>query len=267
MLDRDPADVGMRIRIKEELDRRSRTEGRWTRHEKWVAAGTVLAFMGVLAALAVVPGVPQWLGLEKRSQSEQEGPLQSPSSQSDRIQGGGVSPSSVPSGPRPVLGVELRLLYGGPEIRVFNEGRSLAQQINVDVVAWQATLYGVEFRRSYPVRDLIPNADYTIDHVFGESEEESDSSGHPFERNLFMRDEHLPISGYFVITCSSCTHPRAWAFAQPQRKRDDSGPLPFARFYGVDHPWPLVEFVVPQGKAQDIPVRQCSARCMRGISK
>ena len=248
MLDQNPADLGLRIRIKEELDRRSRTEGRWTRHEKWVAAGTVFGLLGFLAALAVVPGIPQWLGLEKRGQSERAGRPQSPSSQPDRIQGGGVSPPSVPSNPRPVLGVELRLLYGGPELRVFNEGDSLAQQINVDVIAWQATLYGVEFSRSIPVRDLIPNADFTIDQVFGQSEEESDSSGRHFEKNLFMRDEHLPISGYFVVTCSTCSHPRAWAFSQPRAKRDESGPVPFAKYYGVDHPWPLIEFEYPREK-------------------
>ena len=161
----------------------------------------------------------------------------------------------------PVLGVELRLLYGGPELRVFNEANSMAQQINVDVVAWQAAGYGVEFSRSYPVRDLIPNADFTVDRVFGESEEESDSSGSHFERNLFMRDEHLPISGYFVVTCSTCSHPRAWAFAQPQRKRDESGPVPFAKYYGVSHPWPLIEFEYPKEKPK---IYQC-VNVPRGI--
>jgi hypothetical protein len=271
ILDQNPADVGVRVEIKEELGRRGyaeRRERRWTRHDKLLFAALPIALLTLVAAVLVVRPVERWLWPDKRDQGEQAGHPQTPSRQAPQDPGVGIPSPSVPSSPKPVLGVELRILFGGPELRVFNEGQALAQQINVDVVAWQATLYGVEFSRSYSVRDLIPNADFTIERVFGEPEDESDSSGHHFERNLFMRDEHLPISGYFVVTCSNCSHPRAWAFAQPRAKRDESGPVPFAKYSGEDHPWPLIEFEYPREKPKtyqcvNIPPGVCGADILR----
>lgn len=68
----------------------------------------------------------------------------------------------------PVLRLDLKLLIGGFELLVTNEGDALAQGINVDVAAWQPGSPGVEFYKSYPVRDLSPWADFTIMRVFGD---------------------------------------------------------------------------------------------------
>jgi hypothetical protein len=67
----------------------------------------------------------------------------------------------------PVLRLDLQLVISGFELHVANEGEALAQGINVDVTAWQAGAPGAEVIKSYPVRDLSPLADYTIQSVFG----------------------------------------------------------------------------------------------------
>jgi hypothetical protein len=73
------------------------------------------------------------------------------------------------SNPRvPALHLDLKLLIGGFELLVTNEGEALAQGINVDVAAWQPGSPGVEFYKSYAVRDLSRWADFTIMNVFGD---------------------------------------------------------------------------------------------------
>jgi hypothetical protein len=76
------------------------------------------------------------------------------------------SPANAkPHGPR--LRLDLHLIISGFELHVANEGDVLAQGINVDVMGWQAGAPGAEFIKSYPVRDLGPLADDTIQFVFG----------------------------------------------------------------------------------------------------
>jgi hypothetical protein len=67
----------------------------------------------------------------------------------------------------PLLRLDLRNSASGFELHVSNEGKLLAQGINVDVVAWQAGAPGAELIKSYPVRDLSPLADFTIRSAFG----------------------------------------------------------------------------------------------------
>lgn len=68
----------------------------------------------------------------------------------------------------PLLRLDLKLFIGGYELLVTNEGQALAQGINVDVAAWQPGSPGIEFYKSYEVRDLSPWADFSIRRVFGE---------------------------------------------------------------------------------------------------
>jgi hypothetical protein len=219
MLDQDPTDVGLRVGLKAELARRDRTESKWTRGEKWAVAATLVALLGSFSASAVVPEVRRWLRLDKPAESQGAVPP---------VVGQGTQPLS-PIKPLPLIGIELRDRYSGYELRVFNEGQILAQQINVDVVAWQVAGMGaVEFNKNYAVRDLIPGADFTI----------------------YSRDDHEPISGYFVATCNSCSRPRAWAFYFPPVGRDRPLESRLSREWGQkypgDHAWPLIEFHYPE---------------------
>jgi hypothetical protein len=66
------------------------------------------------------------------------------------------------------VALELRLLIGGFELRVFNEGHHEAQEIIVDAMAWQVGAPGPEFRNTYKVRDLNSQSDLTIEKVFGD---------------------------------------------------------------------------------------------------
>jgi hypothetical protein len=67
----------------------------------------------------------------------------------------------------PSLRLNLRDVSSGFELHISNDGETLAQGINVDVMAWQAGAPGAEFVKSYAVRDLSPLADFTIQSVFG----------------------------------------------------------------------------------------------------
>lgn len=71
-----------------------------------------------------------------------------------------------PKAQAPILDLELRLLISGFELGVSNKGDALARGVNVDVEAWQTSSPGVEFHRSYSVRDLSSWADFTILNVF-----------------------------------------------------------------------------------------------------
>jgi hypothetical protein len=68
----------------------------------------------------------------------------------------------------PALRLDLKLMISGYETLVTNEGSALAQGIHVDVAAWQPGSPGIEFSKSYSVRDLSRWADFTIMSVFGE---------------------------------------------------------------------------------------------------
>lgn len=82
-----------------------------------------------------------------------------------------------PKARTPVLDLDLRLLISGFELGVSNKGDVLAQGINVDVAAWQTRSPGIEFHKSYSVRDLSSWADFTILGIFGGPHVQQDPVG------------------------------------------------------------------------------------------
>lgn len=177
-----------------------------------------------------------------------------------RLTDGSTQRSSVPA--KPSLRVELRLLISGFELRVVNESEVLTQGINVDVASWQVGSPGVEFSKSYPVRDLGPWADFVIHDVFG-----TPPGGSRESPGLFWREAHGPISGYFSVSCNTCPRPRGWAFYVPPRgqinpEESELSKGMEARYGGESSPWPLAEFLYPDdkpgiGRCVNFPIGAC----------
>jgi len=174
-----------------------------------------------------------------------------PTRKEDSFRQGNIPPfDSTANSSGPTLNSDMRLRIGGFELTIRNDGRSPATGIAVDVFAWQEGSPGAEVIQSYPVRDLGPNADFTI---YGFLENQTG----PFER-----PSHLEISGYFAVSCVTCSRTRAWAFHAPPQAtwyadlaahEDESGS------------WILREFVYPEKKPPiascvDVPVGICRRR-------
>lgn len=112
--------------------------------------------------------------------------------------------------------------------------------VYVDVLSWQHGAPGPEIRETCPVRDLIPDADFT----FNVKLQALQGPWEYIENRL-----QQPTSGYIAATCSNCDHPKAWAFYVPGQgsKEEES-------FLKVD-PWPMVEFGYQWHKPR---VRECA---------
>jgi hypothetical protein len=245
VLGEDTVDIGHRIGAKAELGRRDRAERKRTRGNRWTAAGAVFTFMCLLAALfnqefrrlvrLDTPTAPR--AAEPQVRPPAEPPIQSSA-----------------HNPQPSLRVELRLMIGGYELRVTNEGQALAHEVNVDAAAWQHGAPGIEFLKSYQVRDLIPRADATVYSIFNPPQaQEPEVHGAVWRNDLFSRDQHYEISGYIVVTCSTCSNPRAWAFYVPPEgvsrpKESQLSKEMYSKYTGQRHPWPLAEFHYPEDK-------------------
>ena len=260
LLDEDPVDVARRLAAKAELVRRSRIDGRRARSRRWGLAAVVLSLLCFLAALAVVPEFRRLVRLDTPTAPPQAAePLVRPPAEPQ------IQPPA--HSPQPSLRVELRLMIGGYELMVANEGQALAQQINVDVMAWQQSAPGIEFVKSYPIRDLIPGADTTVYSVFEPPEAQGPIIPGAWHNDLFSREKHYHISGYFVVTCNTCSGPRAWAFyVPPQGVSDSEAERLWDELYlhhtGQRHPWPLAEFRYPKdrpniGQCVDVPRGVC----------
>lgn len=70
-----------------------------------------------------------------------------------------------------------------------------------------------------------------------------------FNKPLFWRQNHAPISGYVVVSCNTCGRPRAWAFYYP--RVEHGGPANVPALDSVTRTttsWPIVEFLYPEDK-------------------
>jgi hypothetical protein len=123
------------------------------------------------------------------------------------------------------------LRIGGFRVYVLNSGLAPATGVYVDVVAWRPGAPGPDVERSYTIRDLAPNADFTFDVSF---------------RNPHLDPKYkdtLPTGGYLTVSSANAARPRAWAFHVPNNDDHDTR----RQFFTID-PWPLAEFSYPSGK-------------------
>lgn len=91
----------------------------------------------------------------------------------------------------------------------------------------------------------------------------SHTTNDDFNKPLFWRQNHGPISGYVVVSCNTCGRPRAWAFYYPGIKDGNLQADPaFDSIIRNTTLWPAVQFLYPEDKPHvsscvDFPTHVC----------
>lgn len=147
------------------------------------------------------------------------------------------SVSSVDQTASARLHLELMLRIGGFQVRVANLGPGPAKQVTVTLKTWQVGAPGPDVMREFPIRDLPPNDDYTLDV-------ELVYSGTDAEYRTSRRKS--PTCGYVVVRSIDTARPRAWAFFVPPAEA-----LWDVAFQGSL--WPMLEFEYPTNKPESSP--------------
>ena len=97
---------------------------------------------------------------------------------------------------RPELAISLALRSGGFELGLRNGGRSIAEDVSVEIIGWRQGPPAPEINERHDAKSLIPGEEYTVYPVM--------------KLDAWLQPE--TFSGHIVATCRRCSEPKAWAF-------------------------------------------------------
>lgn len=142
---------------------------------------------------------------------------------------------------------------GGFQVHVMNNSLTAAKQVTVSLKTWQIGAPGPDVVAEFPIRDLAPSDDFTLNIEPFRSTNNKD-----YDR----RRASQPTCGQIVVRSINSSKPRGWAFFIPGQDQQIESFF-YKLFYNHD-PWPIIEFDYPRSAPQgfecvDYPVGICKA--------